>query len=154
MWHVVLFNILMLAASVYALGWGGAPERIFVVLSVLALYASIHVHHENFLKLDVGLFLVDLALFCALFLLSIFSTRFWPIWMTALQGLCVLSHVVMLVQLPEERFGYAVLEQVWAWPMEMLLIVATFRHRQRLAWTGTDRPWTLSFMRSVRPNRG
>ena len=152
MWHVVLFNILMLAASVYALGWGGAPERIFVVLSVLALYASIHVHHENFLKLDVGLFLVDLALFCALFLLSIFSTRFWPIWMTALQGLCVLSHVVMLVPLPEEGFGYAVL--VWAWPMEMLLIVATFRHRQRLAWTGTDRPWTLSFMRSVRPNRG
>jgi len=153
MWHMVLFNILMLAASVYALGWGGAPERLFVLMSVVALYVTIHVHHDNFLKLEVGLFLVDLAFFWALYLLALFSTRFWPIWMTALQGLCVLSHAVILAPGPE-GFGYAVLEQVWAWPMEMLLIVATFRHRQRLAWTGTDRPWTLSFVRSGRPNRG
>lgn len=153
MWHIVLFNILMLAASVYALGWGGAPERVFVLLSAVALYASIHAHHEHFLKLEVGLFLVDLALFGALYILSLFSTRFWPIWMTALQGLSVLSHAVILAP-GQEGFGYAVLEQVWAWPMEILLIVATFRHRQRLAWSGTDRPWTLSFVHWARPNRG
>lgn len=150
MWHIVLFNILMLAASVYALGWGGAPERLFVLLSAAALYATIHVHHDGFRTLDVGLFLVDLALFCALYLMSIFSTRFWLIWMTGMQGLTVLSHATVLAPGPT-GIGYAVLEQFWAWPMEMLLIVATFRHRQRLAWNGSDRPWTISFTRSVLP---
>jgi len=151
MWHIVLFNILMLAASLYALGWGGAPERLFVLMSGIALYATIHVHHDHFLKLEVGLFLVDLAFFCALYALSLFSTRFWPIWMTGLQGLCVLSHAVILAPTPS-GFGYAVLEQFWAWPMEMLLIAATFRHRRRLAWNGIDRPWTTSFARWARPS--
>ena len=151
MWHVALFNILMLAASTYALGWGGAPERIFVLMSVVALALSIHVHHDGFLKLDVDLFLVDLAFFCALYCLSLFSTRFWPIWMSALQGLTVLSHAVILAPAPEGA-GYAILEQFWAWPMEMLLIVATFRHQRRLTWNGTDRPWTISFLRSEPAN--
>jgi len=150
MWHVVLFNILMMAASVYALGWGGAPERIFALMTIVAFYATIRVHHDGFLKLDVDLFLVDLAFFCGLYFLSLFSTRFWPIWMTALQGVTVLSHAVILAPVPS-GVGYAILEQVWSWPMEILLIVATFRHRQRLAWNGTDRPWTTSFMRSERP---
>jgi asparagine N-glycosylation enzyme membrane subunit Stt3 len=151
MWHMVLFNILMLAASTYALGWGGAPERLFTLMTIVALYATIHIHHDGFRKLDVGLFLVDLAFFAALYLLSLFSTRFWPIWMSGLQGLTVLSHAAILAPTPS-GFGYAVLEQVWAWPMEILLIVATFRHRRRLAWSGTDRPWTLSFARSAPPN--
>jgi len=152
MWHIALFNVLMLAASVYALGWGGAPERIFVLMSIAALYASIHVHHEGFRKLEVALFLVDLAFFCALYVLSLFSTRFWPIWMTALQGVTVLSHAVILAPTPSGS-GYAILEQFWAWPMEMLVIVATFRHQQRLTLNGTDRPWTISFMRSERPSQ-
>lgn len=151
MWHIALFNVLMLVASTYALGWGGAPERVFALMSIVALAASIHVHHDGFLKLDVSLFLVDLAFFCALYLLSIFSTRFWPIWMTGLQGLTVLSHAVILAP-PPSAAGYAILEQFWAWPMEILLIVATVRHRRRLTSNGTDRPWTVSFWRSEQPN--
>lgn len=151
MWHILLFDILMLAASLYALGWGGAPERLYVLMSAVALYVTIHVHHDHFLKLEVGVFLVDLAFFCALYVLSLFSTRFWLIWMTGLQGLCVLSHAVILAPIPA-AFGYAVLEQFWAWPMEILLIVATVRHRRRLAASGTDRPWVISFGRWGQPS--
>ncbi len=151
MWHMVLFDILMLAASVYALAWGGAPERLYALMSAVALYLTIHVHHDHFLKLDVGLFLVDLAFFCALYVLSLFTTRFWPIWMTGMQGLCVLSHAVILAPTPA-GFGYAVLEQIWSWPMEILLVVATVRHRRRLALTGTDRPWATSLALWGRPS--
>jgi len=151
---VLIFYILLLVAFGYALGWGGAPERIFALMCVLAFAATLVVETPwpfQFRHVEVGTFLVDLAMFCALYVLSIFSTRFWPIWMTAMQGLSVLSPVVALMPQPS-AFGYQALEEFWSFPQLVLLIVAVRRHRQRLKRNGTDRPWTISFARSEPPN--
>jgi len=130
----------------YALIRGGAPERITALLLLTALVLSmlsVSPEATRYKHAEVTLFLVDLALFAALYLLSLFTTRFWPIWMSAMQGLTVLGHVSFLDQ-PGTGFGYAVLVQFWCWPMQVLLIAATYRHRQRMARTGIDRPWTFS----------
>jgi hypothetical protein len=155
-WHAVLFDILLVVACLYALVRGGAPERLVALMLVAAFYASIRVtapYPYGFHHVEVGLFLVDLALFAALYLLSLFSTRFWPIWMTAMQGLSLLAHVMALTPQPS-AFGYQALEEFWAIPQLILLIVATYRHRRRLARNGTDTSWTISFVRSAQPNRG
>jgi len=150
-WHVPLFYALMVAATVYALGRGGSAERLVALLFLAALLGTAYVRSPAaivFRHIEVGMFLVDLALFAALYLLSIFSTRFWPIWMSALQGVTVLSHAVKLAP-PPTNFGYAVLEQFWSFPQLILLIVAVHRHRLRLARNGTDPSWTASFARSA-----
>jgi hypothetical protein len=152
MWHVLLFYALLLGAAGYALGWGGAPERIFALICLaafaLTLWAGTPFPHR-FHHVELGLLLVDFAMFCGLYVLSIFSTRFWPIWMTAMQGLVVLAHVMALMPEPSP-FGYQALEEFWAFPQLMLLIVAVRRHRRRLARNGTDPSWTISFARSER----
>jgi hypothetical protein len=145
----VLFLVLFAASSIYALTRGGAPERLTALLLSAALLLTILTaspEATRFKHAETTLFLIDLSLFAALYLLSLFTTRFWPIWMSAMQGLTVLGHVSILDQ-PGTGFGYAVLVQFWSWPMEMLLIVAVHRHRQRLARTGTDRAWTFSSVR-------
>jgi hypothetical protein len=153
MWHVLLFYALLLGGSGYALAWGGAPERLFVFICLTGFAASLWVEtpfSHRFRHVELGLLFVDFAMFCALYLLSIFSTRFWPIWMTAMQGLVVLAHVVALTPQPSP-FGYQALEEFWSFPQLMLLIVAVRRHRQRLARIGTDPPWTTSFARLEPP---
>ncbi len=142
----MLFLALFAASSIYALIRGGAPERLTTVLLLSALILTILTaspEATRFRHAETTLFLIDLALFAALYLLSLFTTRFWPIWMSAMQGLTVLGHVSVFDQ-PGTGFGYAVLEQIWSWPMSILLIAAVYRHRQRLARTGADRPWTFS----------
>lgn len=155
MWYTLLFYALLLTALGYAVGWGGAPERIFALLCIFGTVGTIWVRTPwpyNFRHVELGLFLVDLAMFCVLYVMSIFSTRFWPIWMTAMQGLTVLAHVMALMPEPSP-FGYQVLEEFWAYPQLMLLIVAVRRHRRRLASNGTDPPWTISFVRSAPSSR-
>ena len=145
----MLFLLLFAASSIYALIRGGAPERITALFLLVALVLSmlgVSPAATRYKHAEVTLFLVDLSLFTALYLLSLFTTRFWPIWMSAMQGLTVLGHVGFLEQ-PGTGFGYAVLVQFWCWPMQVLLIAAVYRHRQRLARTGTDRPWTFSSVR-------
>lgn len=156
MWHVLLFYALLVGGFLYALFWGGAPERLFALLCVIGAAGTIWVGTPTpytFRHVELGIFLVDFGMFCCLYVLSIFSTRFWPIWMTAMQGLTVLAHVMSLMPQPSP-FGYQVLEEFWAFPQLMLLIVATRRHRQRLARNGTDPSWTVSFARSAPSNRG
>lgn len=145
----VLFLVLFAASSIYALIRGGAPERLTALLLLAALILTILTaspEATRFKHAETTLFLIDLSLFAALYFLSLFTTRFWPIWMSAMQGLTVLGHVSFLDQ-PGTGFGYAVLVQFWSWPMSILLIVAVYRHRQRLARNGTDRPWTVSPVR-------
>ena len=153
MWHVLIFYCLFLGALAYATGWGGAPERIFALMCVLGFVVSMWVRTPwpyEFRHVELGLLLVDVAMFCALYVMSIFSTRFWPIWMTAMQGLSVLAHMMVLTPQPS-AFGYQVLEEFWSFPQLTLLIVAVRRHRLRLARNGTDPSWTVSFARSGPP---
>ena len=155
MWHFLLFWGLYLSALGYALGWGGAPERLFALMCVLGFAATLLVRTpwpREGGHAELGVFFVDLAMFCALYFLSIFSTRFWPIWMTAMQGLSVLAHVMALMPQPS-AFGYQVMEEFWAYPQLTLLIVAVHRHRQRLQRNGTDPSWTTSFAHSGSPSR-
>jgi hypothetical protein len=143
---VAPFYALLFLATFYAIAWGGAPERIFVLIAATGFAVTVWVETPwpyEFRHVELGVFFVDLAMFCALYLLSIFSTRFWPIWMTAMQGLVVLSHVVVLIPQPS-AFGYQALEEFWASPQLILLMAAVYRRRRRLAQAGTDPAWTIS----------
>jgi len=150
----LLFYVLLFIALFYATGWGGAPEQIFALIAIFGCVFTIWVETPwpyEFRHVELGVLFVDLAMFCALYALSIFSTRYWPIWMTAMQGLVVLAHVVVLTPQPS-AFGYQALEQFWSYPQLILLMVATYRHRKRLARTGADPAWTIAFARSEPPN--
>lgn len=144
-YRFLLFEGLLVATTLYALLRGGAPERLVGLMMVVAWILSMALNsHTEFREFEVGLFLVDLAFFAALYLLSLFTTRFWPLWMCAMQGVDVLSHLIALLS-PSESPGYAIMVQFWAYPMQILLIVATRRHRQRLSQAGVDPAWVRSF---------
>jgi hypothetical protein len=140
-YRFLVFQALLVGSLLYALLRGGLPERIAALMMVLAFVLSEALSsHTQFHHFETGVFLVDLAFFAALYLLSLRTTRYWPLWMCAMQGLEVLAHLIILVS-PEESPAYAIMVQFWAYPMQTLLIVATWRHRRRVKLYGADPAW-------------
>ena len=139
-----LFESLILGSTLYALLRGGAPERsVGFMLMIAWLLSVVMSHHNGWGHFHVEVFLIDLALFAGLYLLSLFTSRYWPLWMCAMQGLTVLGHALALLA-SADAAGYAIWTQFWGYPIQGLLIVATRRHQRRLKLHGADPAWAFS----------
>lgn len=120
----------------YALWRGSRSERIASVSILLNVYLSLLVMQPfatRFRHVEVPIMIVDVALFAVLLAVSLRSEKFWPLWLTAMQGLGTLSHLAPLVpHVIPWAYGNAV--AMWMYPMLILLAVATHRlHRDRQA---------------------
>ena len=148
--QLVLFYSIFAGTTIYALWRGGGPERAVAWLMLLATLGTIMVQptRDHFHDVQVGVLLVDTALFLGLLAVAVQAERFWPLWMTALQGIAVAGHGARAVNPHVIPWAYAVLLVFWAYPMMALLALATWRHRQRLKRFGTDRSWTRSWLPS------
>jgi len=143
MFRLILFNALFVSISTYALVRGSSQERI----GALILIADFELSHlviepmqTRYLGVQWAMLEVDFAAFVALYLLSLFSGRYWPIWMCALQGLVAGSHLAGLMpKVVPWAYGNSV--ALWSYVLLGMLAMATRRHRARLRLYGVDPPW-------------
>jgi len=145
-----LFSVILVLVCGYALIRGGAPERIAALILFLGSAISPLVASAwptRFQHVEHGMLLIDLIAFGLFFVLALTTRRFWPLWMTAMQGVSLISHLAILAPDVIPRvYGNAVTLSIY--PMLALLAVATWRHRRRLAASGADSSWALSFIPS------
>jgi len=93
MLRLAFFYAFLVGTTIYALWKGGWPERAVALLFLFAAFATLVVRPEYlFHDLEKGVLLVDSALFLALLAIALRAERFWPLWMTALQGISVAGH--------------------------------------------------------------
>ncbi|WP_224761559.1 hypothetical protein [Brevundimonas aurantiaca] len=138
-----VFNLVYAASCVYALVRGGTPERI----GALILSADFQLSHwviapfvSRYASVEWAMMSVDLSACLALYTMSLFTARYWPMWMTAIQGIVVLSHLAgARIDVIPWAYGNAV--ALWAYVLLALLAAATRRHRRRLARYGIDPAW-------------
>ena len=146
------FLALLVLCTLYALWAGGAPEQIAATVyavSVAATFLIVTAHHQRWLNLEVGAFVVDAATFLAFIVISLRADRFWPLWVTAFLGIGVLGHVAKLVMPDTFWRAYAVVLTIWSYPILALMALGTFLHRRRLKHCGADKSWTSSSSRSA-----
>lgn len=142
--RLILFLVLWLGSCGYALVRGGAPERIGAGIFLAAALTSAAVESPagaHFHMVEIGVLLVDLAVLAGFFALALFAERFWPIWMSAMQAVPVLSHLAIALNPQVIPWGYWNAATLWSYPMLLLLMFATARHRRRLARSGADPSW-------------
>lgn len=143
--RVILFNALQLLASGYAIARGGAPERLAGVSLVIAALSTRLLQSAistRFVKVEAGMLVVDLILLIVLLVIAANADRYWTMWMAALQALGAGAHLVRLLDHDVLRFVYALLTAIWSYPIVILLVAGTARHRRRMAGGGGDLDWS------------
>jgi hypothetical protein len=142
------FLALLVACTLYALWGGGAPERIGATIYALSVAATFLIvpkpHQQTWLNLEVGAFIVDVAIFLAFIPVALRANRYWPLWVTALLGIGVLGHVAKLMVPDTFWRAYAFVLAFWSYPILALMALGTFLHRRRLRLHGADRSWVSS----------
>ena len=142
-----LFLVLLIACCAYAFVRGGAPERIGMAVyaagSVLT-YVAVSAPPIRFKGVEVGVFIIDVCVLISFIVIALRANRFWPIWVSALQGLGVLGSLAMLLHPRVIPWAYAVVLSIWSYPILLLIAVGTHFHQRRLKRNDADPSWTPS----------
>lgn len=148
---VIYYSLLSLTCG-FALWRGGGPERVAALLFVAASIASDNAYaigSDKYLNVELGVLVVDIALLASLITVMLLADRFWPIAMVSLHILGVLAHWVRAQEASMFAPTYNVLLSLWSYPMLLILVIATLRHRRRLRLRGADRSWRRSWHRQA-----
>jgi hypothetical protein len=140
---IIYYSLLGLACG-FALWRGGGPERVVALLFVAASIASDNAYaigNDKYLNVELGVLVIDLALLASLALVMLRANRFWPIAMVSLHGLGVVAHWVRAQEPGMIPPTYNALLSLWSYPMLLILVVATIRHRWRRRRNGHDPSW-------------
>jgi len=140
------FLLLWLGSSLFALRYGGCPERWIALLLFVAFPASILVRKLNwaFGHIDLGLVLIDGSLLCGLVAVALRADRFWPMPIASMQILAMVGHALKLIEPDTLPLIYWLTNVVWAYPMQTLLALGTERHRARERRSGLEPCWSKS----------
>ncbi len=144
MTHVMVFNIVLVAACGYAFWAGGGPERWTALLFVLGAFATSYVpfqQRHSYHAIFWTLLMVDAAMLVGLIGIALRANRFWPLYVSALHLITLGIHGVKAFQPGLVPWMYAGASSKIAYPMLVLLAVGALRHRHRLAQFGADRDW-------------
>jgi hypothetical protein len=138
---MLFFACLLFGAFFYALARGSWPERsgtfILVAGSLLTLAVGSPLA-GRFASVETSILIVDAGVLLAFVALALFSDRYWPLWIAALQLLVVLAHLARLVDPQMIPTGYGFVLAIWSYPQLMIMIAATRRHHSRQKLIGTN----------------
>ena len=131
MWRTMIYGSLMWVVTIYAFRRGGWAEKLAAAGFVINSYISPLVQSADgtrFRQIELTVALVDLALLFLLILISLRSTKFWPLWLTAFQGVTVLAHLAPYVHV--SPFVYWRAASIWSWVMWIVLGFGVYRHHR------------------------
>jgi hypothetical protein len=145
MLRVIVFNLLLLTTSGYAVLRGGAPERMtgWLLIAAAAMTWIVPPWHVSYFDPEAGIFAIDVLLLLALVVIALKADRFWPLVMAAMQLDSIAAHILKVFDADLIPITYALMITVWAYPMQFILVAGTIRHRSRLQRFGADRSWSI-----------
>ena len=123
---------MIIGACVYAIALGGWEGRWTATVFIAGSFGSYIVNrwlHLVWGKTNVSMFLLDFAMFAALYLVAARSRHWWPVWVVAFQLNTVASHLATVVS---SDFSVAVYKNyggLWAIPCALVMVIGIFRDR-------------------------
>jgi hypothetical protein len=141
-----LFLAFLLVATGYAAWRGGGPERTMAAIA-LTMVGADHLLHvfvpPEFASLDTGHLAIDLFGAAATIALALFAYRFWPMCIAVLHMLPLLAHTSRMLDARMQPAVYLTMQVATSWPVPLILVLATWRHRQRLAHGKSEPSWQI-----------
>lgn len=129
-----VFVTLFFGSCIYALLRGDRNLRLAGgALLVAGLASAFAAKAPGSAGTDISwpLFAIDSALFFVLLWIAVHSSRYWPMWLAGLHLTQVAGHVLPLVDHSITGWLYWFATAVWAYPIHLVLLLATYRHQTR-----------------------
>lgn len=142
--HLMAYQALLWGCCAFAIWKGGAPERICAVAMLVASKAThytIMLQGDRYAALQMGALTVDVALFALFYWLSIRTERYWPMWISSMQLVAVVSHLATKAMQPFVPWAYAVAIACWSYPMLLMVAWGAVRHQERVRRHSYDPSW-------------
>ena len=152
--RVAAFILILLVAIGYALRRGGGPERAMAVIAAFMLLSDQVLHllsPPEYANLDHGHLAIDVFGAISTVTLALIAYRFWPMIAAALHILPLLAHLSRYLDIHLHPSAYMIMQVALSWLVPPLLMVATWRHQQRVRRNGNDRSWRGSLQQSNPP---
>ena len=130
----IQYFVLLALVTGYAFIAGRAAERFAASVCVIASVASIFVVApllRRFDGVEMGVLAIDLLTLLAFTWLALRSDRFWPLWIAGLQLTTLVAHGLKAIQLDLLPQAYAAAARFWVYPIFLIIIVGTWRSRER-----------------------
>ena len=102
-----------------------------------------------FASLDTGHLVIDVFGIVSTVLLALYAHRFWPMCMAVLHMPPILAHSSRILDVDLLPAAYLTMQVALSWGVPPLLILATWRHRRRLARGESEPDWLISSPRSI-----
>lgn len=129
MWRPMIYGFVMWAVSIYAFRRGGWAEKLAASGIILNSYLSVLLlspGSKRYQHLESSVAWVDLGLFILLLSITLASRKFWPLWLSAFQGVTVLGHLAPYVHAAPWVYQRAIAS--WSWLALFVLIIGVRRH--------------------------
>ncbi|MEZ0495156.1 hypothetical protein [Sphingomonas sp. IW22] len=144
MLNVVFFFILLAGSCGYALFAGGTPERVAAILILAASiidFALVSMNARPLADREVTVLLFDIALTIGMIVLALKAERWWPMVVAGVLIVGVEMQLGVWLAPVHHRQVYKIAHAFSAYPVLLMLMIGTWRHRRR-ARRGPDRAWT------------
>jgi hypothetical protein len=132
-----IFLALLVLACGYALWRGGSDERVVAATCLLATVATrfaISPLSVRYTSVEDGLLMIDLIMLAAFVAIALRSSRFWPLWVAALQLTNSMAHLMKAIEWDLLPVAYRAAAIFWSYPILLILAIGTWRGRRRLAY--------------------
>lgn len=130
---ILLFWFLMLLCCFYAAVAGGRDGKwataIIILASILTVPATFLAQWG---QTQLPVMVVDVSVLTAMYILTLKSRVYWPIWMTAFQLVSVATHFATLVSPSFTPLIYQGMESMWAIPGLLSMVIGISLDRGRL----------------------
>jgi len=126
----LLYTVLMWIICTFAIFRGRPAERLVALALLIGSILTPLVSSGLFRHVETRIVIVDILVFVVFFTAGLFSQRYWTLWVTAIQGVGMLGHLLPLMPL-SSPWVYANAISLWAWPILFLLARATLERPAR-----------------------
>lgn len=143
--RALIFTGLLLLAIVYALVRGDKPERYAALMYMIAFAASAlsaQLGSDLYHAINWGIVAIDIALAVSLGALALRANRYWTLWATSIQIVAIFAHLAKLLVPEIAAMAYEITLLVWSYAAIPVLMIATYRHHERVRQNGPELNWS------------
>lgn len=134
--------LLLTGIAAYAFLRGRLDERLVALTCIVATLITWLFNSPlsvRFGQVENGVLAADLLALAGFTLVALRSDRFWPLWVAGLQLTTTMAHLLKAIDIGLMPQAYAAAARFWAYPIFIIIIVATWRGHRRRARNGEVR---------------